>query len=130
MNQDDLSPSVVPFDLDEDSVPDAVAVDTDADSVADVVAFDLDEDSVPDVVMVEVDGDGTADAVTGFDLAEDLPTAAAVSDGGAAEDQDLQDDSFTPPEDITDEDVGQAQQDLQHSQLMNQYMHDTGVISY
>ena len=130
MNQDDLSPSVVPFDLDEDSVPDAVAVDTDADSVADVVAFDLDEDSVPDVVMVDVDGDGTADAVTGFDLAEDLPTTAAVSDGGAAEDQDLQDDSFTAPEDITDEDVGQAQQDLQHAQLMNQYMHDTGVISY
>ena len=130
MNQDDLALSAVPFDLDEDSVPEGVAVDTDADSVANVVVFDLDEDSVPDAVVVDAEGDGVADAATGFDLEEDSAPGTAVSDGAGAEDQDLQDDSFTPPEDITDEDVSQAQQDVQHSQLMNQYMHDTGVISY
>ncbi|HET6877956.1 MAG TPA: hypothetical protein VFH38_10540 [Jatrophihabitans sp.] len=102
------------FDLDEDSVPEAVAVDTDADSEADIVEFDLDEDSVADVA---------------FFVDPSQATPGAESYQTPADDSGLEDDSLTnPPDEPTDEDVDQAESDLEHTQLMNDYMNSTGVI--
>lgn len=119
-------PAVAEFDLDEDSVPDVALVDTDADAVADVVAFDLDEDSVPETVVVDTDADGVAD-VAAFDLEETVPDEQPwVPEEG---ERDLSEDSlYTPPEDITDEDLENAEDDLEHTQLMGQYMQSQGVI--
>lgn len=132
MTQEYVSPSAVPFDLDEDSVPDTVAIDADADGTADVVGFDLDEDSVLDVVAVDLDADGVADAVARFDLRDYSATDATVveSDQLPPEDAHLEDDSlYTPPDDLTNEDLEQAQGDLEHTDLMGDYMRSTGVIS-
>lgn len=124
----DPAASAVSFDLDEDSLPEAVAIDSNADAVVDVISFDLDADSVPDSVMVGATADGLADQ-TGFDLDAGSEAGHAAASDEAGDDQELQEDSFTPPEDITDADVHQAMEDVQHSQAMNQYMLDTGVIS-
>lgn len=113
----DGTPEAVVFDLDEDSVPEAVALDADADGGADVVAFDLDADSAADVVLIAGDAGDAGDLVAG----DETPDAVA-GDG-------LEDDSLTtPPEEPTDADVEQAQADLEHTQLMNDYMQSTGVI--
>jgi len=120
-------PTVAEFDLDEDSVPDAVLVDTDADAVADLVAFDLDEDSAPETVVVDTDADGVADVVA-FDIDETVPEEEQpwVPEQG---ERDLSEDSLTtPPEEITDEDLQNAEDDLEHTQLMGQYMQSQGVI--
>jgi hypothetical protein len=107
--------------------PEGVPVDTNADGVADAVVFDLDEDSVPDTVVVDTDGDAVADAVV-FDLDEDaaVQPAGPVDEPGALEDDPM----YTPPDDITQDDVEQAQDDLGHTELMNDYMMSRGVIDY
>lgn len=102
------------FDLDEDSVAEVLAVDTDDDSDADIVGFDLDEDSVADVAFY-VDPSGA--------------TPGAESSRTPADEAGLEGDSVTtPPDEPTDEDVDQAESDLEHTQLMNDYMQSTGVI--
>ena len=148
---------VVPFDLDEDSVIDAVAVDVDGNGAVDVVAVGLDADAAGVGVVIDTDGDGSPDVAV-FDLADDSVTdggfgagspapvpavndpfdlaedtqatdeAGYVPDWQPKEGEELEGDSFTPPDEITNEDVDQAMQDVQHSQAMNQYMTDLGVI--
>jgi hypothetical protein len=95
------------------------------------VSFDLDDDSVPDTFVTDTNADGIPDqTTTAFDLDDDSAAwTAPAGDDLAPDDGDLDDDSFTPPEHITDADLGQAMQDVQHTQAMNQYMHDCGVIS-
>ena len=130
MTQESTDLTLVPFDLDEDSIPDAVAVDTDHDGVIDVVGFDLDEDSVPDMIATDRDADGVLDTASGFDLDSDLADTVPADIGDpAVDDTGIDADSYTPPDDITGDDLEQAQGDLEHSQLMNEYMVSRGVIS-
>jgi hypothetical protein len=126
----------VSFDLDEDSVPDTLVTDTNADGIPDqtTTAFDLDNDSVPDTIVTDTNADGIPDqTTTTFDLDDSASWGPTASDdwtpADGPDDAELDEDSFTPPEHITDADVGQAMQDVQHSQAMNQYMQDCGVIS-
>ncbi|HZC69514.1 MAG TPA: hypothetical protein VE442_02350 [Jatrophihabitans sp.] len=116
------TPSAAAFDLNADTVPDTVVVDTNADGVADVEAFDLDADSVPDVAVVDTNADGVADAV--FDISEDVPAAPEDSPettATPADETDLAGDSFTPPDEVTDADLEQAQADLDYSESMSEY---------
>lgn len=117
-------PSAAVFDLNEDTVPDTIAVDTDSDGVADVEAFDLDADSVADVVVVDTNADGAAD-VQAFELAADAPAAVPGNADPIATPFDhadeLADDSFTAPDEVTDEDLEQAQADLDFSGTMSDY---------
>lgn len=144
------------FDLTEDGVTDTVVVDTNADAVPDVVAFDLDQDSVPETVIVDSDADSVPDlafdldvdpsaaaavpevaeeplegADTEFDLVADAPVDDdGIPTGEAPEgERDLSEDSLTTaPDEVTNEDVENAAQDLNHMNLMNTYMQSQGVI--
>lgn len=131
----DGTTDVVAYDLDEDSAPDTVLVDTNADGTADVVAFDLDEDSVPETIIADTNADGVADVVAvdqaaaaAFELDDDSSLEPTVP---AQDQQALEDDSLTtPPDDISQADVEQAADDLEHTQLMGDYMASRGVIDY
>ncbi len=115
-------------DVDADGVADAVVVDTDNDNngVFDTGYLDTKEDAIADAVVVDVDEDGTPDAAFWVepDATVDDATLAVATSGDSA-DEDGGQSLYSPPENITGEDVQEAANDLSAQTAIDAGMADT-----